>query len=300
MKLSSLIDPHVVVTGRDFASLDEAIEAGIRAASAHYKDFIDQGRVLDLVRKREAQSSTVLPTGIAVPHARIEGFGNFIIVPVVPRKPVPTPSGPPLRMVWIVLSEPSSAGTYLNVLASLSRLSQAEAPFSDLLASGGGKEFVERLERSGWTCSKVLKVGDIMSRDVVSVRADATLRDLIDLMYERALRYVPVLDAAGRLVGEVGVLDLLEAGIPDYANRLEGLGFLSELEPMELLLKNEGKRSVSTIMKKSVAQLDPDASVLDAAFRMVRSRKRHFPIVKDGALVGVVSSMDILSKVLRA
>jgi PTS system nitrogen regulatory IIA component len=119
-------------------------------------------------------------------------------------------------------------------------------------------------------------------------------------MWTKRLRYVPVVEKSGRLVGEIGVLDIIAAGIPDYANRLEGLAFLSELEPMEILLKNEGTMRVSSIMKPPVAILEPDSSVVDVAFRMVRSKKRHFPVLSKDRIVGVVSSMDILAKLLRA
>jgi CBS domain-containing protein len=69
---------------------------------------------------------------------------------------------------------------------------------------------------------------------------------------------------------------------------------------MEELLKNEGTILVRSIMKPPVRSIAPDSSVLAVAFEMTRSRKRHFPVVENGRIVGVVSSMDILSKVLRA
>ena len=69
---------------------------------------------------------------------------------------------------------------------------------------------------------------------------------------------------------------------------------------MAELLKNEDKIAVGAIMKPPVRSIAPDSSVLAVAFEMTRSKKRHYPVVEDGRVVGVISSMDILSRVLRA
>lgn len=171
----------------------------------------------------------------------------------------------------------------------MEKLTTAESP----------ERFIGTIEELGYRVKKSLYVADIMTKEVVSVPETATLKDLIDTAYKHGLRYIPVVDASGTLAGEVGVMDIVKAGIPDYAFRIGSLKFLTELEPLSELLANEDKILVKSIMQKA-ATLPPTASVVEAAFEMTKNRKRHYTVVEDGKIVGVISYTDIFKKVLRA
>ncbi len=55
-----------------------------------------------------------------------------------------------------------------------------------------------------------LNAGEVMTADPVTVREDASVFDALQLMRRRGVRRVPVVSAAGILVGIVTVDDLLE------------------------------------------------------------------------------------------
>lgn len=57
--------------------------------------------------------------------------------------------------------------------------------------------------------AQALRVGDLMSRDVVSVREDDGLLDVLAAMRQKAVRRVPVVAAGERLVGLVAIDDVL-------------------------------------------------------------------------------------------
>jgi acetoin utilization protein AcuB len=57
---------------------------------------------------------------------------------------------------------------------------------------------------------EALSVRDVMARDVVSIRATATIRDAARLMHERRLGALPVVED-GRLVGILTETDVLQA-----------------------------------------------------------------------------------------
>lgn len=300
MKLAHLLDPRLIFLGQEFSSLDEAISRAVAAAADVHRHSIHRDEALSRVREREALGGTLLPTGVAIPHARLEEFEDLVIVPVVPRTAIGGgENATPIRMVWLLLTSKTGSSLYLNALAAIAAIAKNEDFLASLLRAENPLQFMGLLEDAGYEVKKGLHVEDIMSREVISVREDATLSELIDLMYAKKLRYVPVIDASEKLVGEIGVLDLIAAGLPDYASRLVNLDFLEELEPMEGLLAKESVIPVRAIMKVPTGVLEPSSSVFEAALRMTRSRKRHFPVAEGGKLVGVVSSMDILSKVLR-
>ncbi len=299
MKLANLMDPRLILLGADVDSLDAAMESAMRAIKALYPHEISGDEALAKLRERQLLGGTCFPTGVAVPHARLPELEDFIIAAVVPKKPLIEDSAPPVRVVYVVLLSQTRSSIYLNTLAKLLEASQSEAIMSRLVAAAAPQDFIEVFAELGYEVKKDLAVTDIMTKEIVSVRENATLKELTDVLYSRKLHYVPVLDEAGSLVGELGVLDLIKAGIPDYAFRIGSLKFLAELEPMTELLKNEERILVESIMQKP-KPIPPKTSVVELAFEMARGKKRHYTIVADGKPIGVVSYMDILYKVLRA
>lgn len=71
--------------------------------------------------------------------------------------------------------------------------------------------------------ARSLAAGDVMSTPPVALRAEASAAEAAALMRARGVRRVPVVDAAGRVVGVLGQEDLLEALIPTrMLSRLTG------------------------------------------------------------------------------
>jgi len=145
---------------------------------------------------------------------------------------------------------------------------------------------------------KVVTVEDLLTEAPVTVRSDATLADLIDLFHHHNLSYVPVVDD-DRLVGEVALGDVLKAGFPDFASQVGNLKFLKTFEPFENLLKKEDSVLVRDLMKPVAFGCDPSASVVELCFEFLQKGRRHCPVIRGRQLVGVLSVMDILNKVIR-
>jgi CBS domain-containing protein len=58
--------------------------------------------------------------------------------------------------------------------------------------------------------ARMLRVGDVMSTDLVTAREDDSVLDVLATMRRRGVRRVPVVDAAGRLAGVLALDDILE------------------------------------------------------------------------------------------
>ena len=52
-------------------------------------------------------------------------------------------------------------------------------------------------------------------------------------------------------------------------------------------------------MAKNVETIDGNMNIFDAANKFLNSKRRRFPIVKDGKLVGQISQKDILKAALH-
>jgi CBS domain-containing protein len=64
-----------------------------------------------------------------------------------------------------------------------------------------------------------IRAGQVMSRDVVTCREDASLDAALETMRRRELRRLPVLDSAGRFAGLLSLDDVLQEERIDAAHR---------------------------------------------------------------------------------
>lgn len=142
-----------------------------------------------------------------------------------------------------------------------------------------------------------LRVGDVMQRDVVQVHPDTPLGELVELLVGQDYRAVPVVDAAGQVVGIVTNGDLVERG--GLAMRLELLATGSrEAIQQELAALATNGRTTADVMTREVVTVPPEFSVLEAARLMSRRRLKRLPVVDvEHRLLGVVSRVDLLRTV---
>ncbi len=78
--------------------------------------------------------------------------------------------------------------------------------FDAILVLGSTKKLEEEMRRIAATT-----VGEIMARDPVTIGPDAPLPEIATLMGEKNVHTLPVVDAAGKLLGVVGKRDLIRA-----------------------------------------------------------------------------------------
>ncbi len=298
MKLSSLLDPNLICIKPKVDTKEQAIDLLIQKLYRHYAFELDRAEMEKKVAERENLGGTSFPTGIAVPHARLENFKDLIVGIIIPETPIKT-EAKPIRMLVLILTDKSSSTLYLNTLAAFVKISKDEGNFLRLVDAGTPQDFIDTLKGFDINIKKELTVADIMTKDLVTVKPETNLKELADIFYIRKFSYAPVLDAAERFIGEVNIRDMLRLGIPNYATMVGSLNFLSTFEPLEELLKNEDKLLVSQIMKKPSIQFSPDTSIIEAVLEISQNKRRHIPVVENGKIIGIISVMDILNKVIR-
>lgn len=123
-----------------------------------------------------------------------------------------------------------------------------------------------------------MRVGDLMTRSVLSVREWEELGLSKDLMRFQRFRHLPVVDADDRLVGILSRTDLLQ-------------------------LRGRDRRETRSLPAYQVAQrevvtIEADAAIEEAAELMRKHRIHSLPVVdRDGRLAGILTDSDILSAV---
>ncbi len=302
MKLTSLLNKELIKFNYDIHDKDDAISMLVNDICKEYKFELDKSEVIKSVYERESLGGTVFETGISIPHARLENFNDIIIAVCVPNSPVRI-ENIDVKMFVLILTSKASSKTYLQALSAFARVSQNKDLFNKLVSinskhNSAPSEFIDCL--SEIKIRESLTIEDIMTTQVKSVSPGTTLKELADLFYKNNISYSPVIDDLGNFIGEVTPIELIRVGIPNYAMLVGNLKFLATFEPFEELLKNEDKITVRDIMTKPSLKLEKDSSIIEASLELTQNNKRHLPVVENNKIIGIVSFMDVLKKVIRS
>lgn len=101
---------------------------------------VDDRVILDKLRAREAESSTVLQPGLAVPHIVVDGEGVFEIVPVRCREGIVFHADkPPVHTAFILAGSPDERNYHLRVLMAIAHIVQ-EHRFAERWRAASGPE----------------------------------------------------------------------------------------------------------------------------------------------------------------
>ena len=125
-------------------------------------------------------------------------------------------------------------------------------------------------------------VREIMMGSPVTLKPEDTLDLANDVISLGRIRHIPVLDD-GRLVGLLSERDLIGAA----ANQIFGLKQKSKAALLKTVL-------IKDIMKKKVITVSPDTPIKDAAHLMATKKIGCVPVLTEGALVGLLTTTDIL------
>lgn len=147
-------------------------------------------------------------------------------------------------------------------------------------------------------------VADIMTREVVSVTAATTVRELAEIFDARHFGSVPVIDAEGNLTGIVTASDLVEQGrslhIPTVISIFDWVIPLEGERALERDLKKITAQTAGELCSTGVVTVSPSDSVAHAADIMSAKKLHALPVVEGVRLVGMVSRIDIIRNVIRS
>jgi len=144
----------------------------------------------------------------------------------------------------------------------------------------------------------MLKVRDIMTRDVVTVTRETTVAELARIFAERHVSSLPVLDAGGALVGIVTETDLVERDkslhIPTVISIFDWVIYLESDKKFEKELKKMSGRTVGDIYSTEVVSVSPEATTAEVADIFSSRKINAVPVLEGGRLVGIVARIDLI------
>jgi CBS domain-containing protein len=140
-----------------------------------------------------------------------------------------------------------------------------------------------------------MKAADFMSARVISVTPDASVLECVRLMLQHRISGLPVIDAAGSLVGVVTEGDFLrrvEAGTE--RKRPRWLEFLTGPARLADEYVQSHGRKVSDVMTREPITIREDTPVEEVVRLMEARRIKRLPVMRGSQVVGIVSRANLL------
>jgi len=151
---------------------------------------------------------------------------------------------------------------------------------------------------------KEVLVEQAMTPDPVTVTPETNVRDVAKIMVERSIGGLPVVDAEGNLLGMVTESDLVvqdsDVRFPSFVSFLSGYVFIpGSLHRFDEKFKKAVAATAGDVMTEDVVTIDAGDSAEHAATMMTHKKLKRFPVIKDGALVGIITMADIIKLISR-
>jgi len=138
---------------------------------------------------------------------------------------------------------------------------------------GGGKKFEIIEQRFGGNFFKAINepIRLVMTKNVVSVKVSAKISEAIELMKEKNLGGLPVVDGENRVRAIITERDIANL----FADRISGI-------------------KVSQVMSEKVITALFKTTIFEAERTMTTQGFRRLPIISDGKVMGIITTMDII------
>jgi predicted transcriptional regulator len=130
--------------------------------------------------------------------------------------------------------------------------------------------------------SESLTVKDYMSKDLIVFKPEQSIEEVIQTLIKHKISGGPVVNDQHELVGIISEGDCLKQ--------------VSESRYYNMPIK---ENTVEKRMVTDVETIDGNMNIFDAANQFLNSRRRRFPIVENGKLVGQISQKDILKAAVK-
>lgn len=144
-----------------------------------------------------------------------------------------------------------------------------------------------------------LTARDVMNRDVLTVPPDLTVHELAVFLVEHQISGAPVADERGKLLGLVSLTDIAEndalraeAAEPVARRARRGQAVREDVAGLRV---RRADLLVRDIMTPAAFAVPEDTPVAQVAQTMVAGRIHRLLVTRDHGMVGIVTSLDLLS-----
>ena len=126
-------------------------------------------------------------------------------------------------------------------------------------------------------------VSDYMTKNLITFQAKQPIEEVIGTLIKNKISGGPVVNEKNELIGVISEGDCMkQISESRYYNM-----------PMDV------NNTVEKAMASNVETIDGNMNIFDAANKFLESKRRRFPIVENGKLVGQISQKDVLKAAME-
>lgn len=135
-----------------------------------------------------------------------------------------------------------------------------------------------------------------MKKKVISIGPKASLREAAQLMVEKKVGTLPVVDKDGNLLGLTTIRALVRFFLPDFTILVQNVDFVKDFgaiaDPSEEDIQKAEAMTVGEFMDEATS-VEDHCSLARGLTVMFSHDIQDLPIVREGKLVGIASRVDI-------
>ena len=130
---------------------------------------------------------------------------------------------------------------------------------------------------------EAMRVSDVMTRDVATLRRDDRLIHADDVMRLGRIRHLPIVDGDGTLVGIISQRDLFHSGLV----RALGYGTTKQRNALEMVV-------IDWAMVSDVLTIAPEAPLASAAELMLERKVGCLVVTENHQVTGILTESDFV------
>lgn len=130
--------------------------------------------------------------------------------------------------------------------------------------------------------STPLKVSDYMTRNLITFTPDQSIESVMETLIKNRISGGPVVNEKQELIGIISEGDCIKQ--------------ISESRYYNMPMQDQ---TIEKHMAGDVETIDGNMNIFDAAKKFLEAKRRRFPIVENGKLVGQISQKDVLKAAMK-
>ena len=136
-----------------------------------------------------------------------------------------------------------------------------------------------------------------MKKDVYTVNENVSLIEALKLISEKKVSGMPVTDDNDRFTGFISDGDIIRFLSDSYPSFVNIYSFITI--DFDSRLKEIVHTKVKNIARKTVITVNTDDDISDVCSRLSKKHIKKAPVIKDGAMVGIINVSNITKYVLK-
>ncbi|WNH08850.1 CBS domain-containing protein [Thalassobellus suaedae] len=139
-----------------------------------------------------------------------------------------------------------------------------------------------RRQQTNNTDDTPLKVSDYMTTDLITFNPTQTIESVMQALIKHRISGGPVVNEKNELIGIISEGDCIKQ--------------ISESRYYNMPMQD---KTIEKYMALNVETIDGNMNIFDAANKFLNAKRRRFPIVENGKLVGQISQKDVLKAAMK-